>query len=307
MSAPTVLLMLAALAGGGSADVRRIDSVCKIAASGGRATKVRVFAETSGAVLPKPREGDWRELDSEAALAALSKSDRPPNTEAVVRTVRGTTMVSMYFQDASVNWAHLVDYCYRPNGSLARVAGTFNTLSARPAGEGLRRRRTTYFDDDGQVIATKASLLELDADRPRRDETFVDQADPVYPALRALPFSSGLLPPPAQPDLDRGSVVKTVRERLPAIKACYEAALRRAPKLAGKVVARWSIDDAGKVTTFAWESDEMKSPSFNACARSVIEKWRFPPSKGQPTSVSFPFMFERSRGDVDLGPLSQRE
>lgn len=50
----------------------------------------------------------------------------------------------------------------------------------------------------------------------------------------------------------------------------------------------------------------MKSPAFNTCARGVIEKWRFPPSKGQPTSVSFPFVFERSKADVDLGPLSQK-
>ena len=58
------------------------------------------------------------------------------------------------------------------------------------------------------------------------------------------------------------------------------------------MVARWSIDGAGKVTTFTWESDQMKSPAFNACARGVIEKWTFPPSKGTPTAVAFPFVFE---------------
>jgi hypothetical protein len=300
-------IVLFAVAGGGhspSADLSRIDAVCKETA--GRAAKTRLFVETSGVVLPKPREGSWRELGGQVELESLEKGAAPPNTEAVVKTAKGATLVQMYFQDTSATWAQLVDYCYRSNGTLARVAGTYNTLAAEPAGAGLRRRRTTYFDADGKVISTKTRLLDLDTDKPREDAGFVDKDDPAYPALRALPFSADLLPPAPQPDLDPNGVVKTVRERLPAIKACYEAALRREPKIAGKVVARWSIDGAGQVTAFAWESDQMKSPAFNACARGVIEKWRFPPSKGQPTSVSFPFVFERSKGDVDLGPLSQR-
>jgi hypothetical protein len=302
----TALVVLALAGGSQSAgpDVGRIDSACKEAA--GRGLKARLFVETSGAVRPKPREGNWRELADQAQLDALEKGPQPPNTEAVVRTAKGTTMVQMYFQDASASWAHLVDYCYRSDGSLARVAGTYNTLSAEPAGGGLRRRRVTYFDGDGKVLSTKTRLLDLDSDKPREEAAFVDQDDPSYPALRALPFSADLLPPVPQPALDQNGVVKTVRERLPAIKACYEAALRREPKIAGKVVARWSIDGVGQVTAFAWESDQMKSPGFKACARSVIEKWRFPPSKGGSTAVSFPFLFERSTADLDLGPLSQK-
>jgi hypothetical protein len=301
----TALVLLTALGGGpaSSADLGRIDSACK--AAGGRAAKARLFVETSGAVLPRPREGAWRELAGQGELNALAKGEHPPNTEATVRASRDATLVSMYFQDASASWAHLVDYCYRADGSLARVAGTYNTLAAS---SGLRRRRTTYFDASGKVISSKSRLLELDADRSRQDDDFVDQDDPLYPVVRALPFSADLLPPAPQPDLDPNRVVKTVRERLPAIKACYEAALRREPQISGKVVARWSIDGAGKVSTFTWESDQMKSPAFNTCARGVIETWTFPPSKGQPTSVSFPFVFERAKDavDVDLGPLSQR-
>jgi hypothetical protein len=296
-----LLLVLALVASSHHATggVGTIDSAC--AASGASQDRPRFFVEVSGAVLPRGRQGQWRELDSEAELHKLSEGARPPNTEAVVRTARGGTLVSMYFQDSSASWAHVVDYCFRASGPLARLRGTFNSFAPGGAGPAVRRRRTIYYDAEGVVLQSKTGIFDLDTDKPLPKVQFLDEEDPLYPTMRALPFSSDLLPPvaPANPDPD--GFVATVRERLPAVKACYQRALKARPGLAGKAVGRWTVDVEGKVTDFAWQSDEIKSDVFGACARKVIESWRFP-TRELPASVSFPFVFEGQGADLSLTP-----
>jgi hypothetical protein len=290
----TPVLVLIALAGashGADGAVHEIDMVCEATPRGrGSNGHARVFVETSGVVLPKLREGQWRELESEGALRPLSESEHPPNTEAVVRSVRGATIVSMYFQDASASWAHVVDYCFRGEGRLARVSGTFNSLTATGRGPGVRRRRTTYYGAQGAVLKTRSGVFDIHSDKALSSAQFVDQDDPLYPSVRALPFASDLLPAPTAVEPGPNGFAAVVRGRVSSVKACYDQALRRAPGLAGKAVARWTVDTAGKVTGFSWQSNEMKSAGFSLCAERVIESWKFAPG-GEPTVVSFPFVF----------------
>ena len=301
----TPFLVLVALAGashGAGGAVREIDLVCKAAPAGhGRGGRARVFVETSGAVMPTPRDGQWRELASEAELRALSESERPPNTEAVVRKGRGATIVSMYFQDASARWAHVVDYCFRGEGRLARLSGTFNSLTAGGRGPGVRRRRTTYYDAEGAVLKTQSGVFDIDTDAALPSATFADQDDPLYPSVRALPFSAELFPPAAAVDPDPSGLAAIVRGRVSSVKACYDQALRRAPGLAGKAAARWTVDVGGKVTAFSWQSNEMKSATFSLCAERVIGGWTFGP-RGEPTVVSFPFVFGGPGTEESISP-----
>jgi hypothetical protein len=281
-------LTLVSAAHGAASSVGSIDSVCTT----GSAAKShpRIFVEVSGAVLPRPREGHWRELDSEAELHKLSEGERPPNTEAIVRESRGGTLVSMYFQDSSAMWAHVVDYCFRGQGRLARLQGTFNSFHASTAGAGIRRRRTIYYDAEGAVLRTKTGVFDIDTDKPLPNVQFLDEEDPLYLSVRALPFSADLLPPVPVVDADPDGFGAAVRERMPAVKACWDRAVKAKPGLAGKAVGRWTVDTAGKVTEFSWQSDEIKSPAFAACARKVIEGWTFP-AREKPKTVSYPFVF----------------
>jgi len=147
----TPLLVLVALARAGSAapaDVGRIDSVCRATevASRGSQGLVRVFAETSGAVLPKPRQGDWRELDTEAALQALADGERPPNTEAVVRTTaHGHVRLDVLPGRVRDLGARRRTTATAPSARLARVRGTFNSYqaSSRARAFAVAARRTS--------------------------------------------------------------------------------------------------------------------------------------------------------------------
>jgi hypothetical protein len=284
---------------GGSHGVGTIDSSCTARRAGG--SPPRFFIEESGQVLPRGRQGQWRELDSEAQLHALSEGAHPPNTEAVVRETRDGTLVSMYFQDSTATWAHVVDYCFRKAGPIARLQGTFNSYLAGGGGPGIRRRRTIYYDAEGAVLQTKTGVYDLETDKPITKAQFLDEEDPLYPTMRALPFSGELLPPvaPANPDPD--GFLAAVRDRLPAVKTCYQRAAKAKPGIAGKAVGRWTVDEKGKVTEFSWQSDEIKSPVFASCARKVIESWQFP-ARQAPASFSFPFIFEAAGPDLSLRP-----
>jgi hypothetical protein len=295
-----LLLMLVPAAPSKAEGVAAIDAACEAPAGRIAAGRARRFVEVSGAVLPRPRQGQWREVDTEAELHALAAGERPPNTEAIVSRTRGGTLVSMYFQDASANWAHVVDYCFRAEGPLARLRGTFNSFTAAERGPGIRRRRTIYFDAQGAVLRAHTRVSDIDTDRPLREPRFTDEDDPMYPSVRALPFAADLLPPVAA-DADSDGLAAIVRERLPAVKGCYQRALKRAPNLAGKAVGRWTVDAAGRVTAFSWQTDDMKSAAFTDCARKVIESLRFPARDG-PKVVTFPFVFGLSGVDISLAP-----
>jgi hypothetical protein len=284
-----------------AAGLGSIDAACTVPAGRSGKARPRFFVEVSGAVLPKGREGQWRELDSEAALHALSEGKQPPNTEAIVKPTRGGTLVSMYFQDRSAEWAHVVDYCFRSSGPLARLQGTYNSLKAVVAGPAIRRRRTIYYDAQGGVLRSTTGVFDLDSDRPLPQAQFLDEEDPLYTSVRALPFSSDLLPPLPPIETDPDGFMSAVKERLPAVKVCWERAVKARPGLAGKAVGRWTVDPAGKVRDFTWQSDEIKSPVFAGCAQKVIEGWEFP-KRGGPATISFPFLFAGPGAEVSLAP-----
>jgi hypothetical protein len=294
-------LVAASHQAGGShaAGVGSIDSAC----TPRRASedRPRYFVEVSGAVLPRGRQGEWVELDSEAELKRLSESERPPNTEAVVRGTRDGMLVSMYFQDATASWAHVVDYCFRKAGPLARIQGTFNSYTTGSGGSGIRRRRTTYYGTDGEILMQTTGIFDLETDKPIAKAQFLDEEDPLFPTMRALPIARDLLPPVMSANPDPDGFTAAVRDRLPAVKTCYQRAVKAKPGLSGKAVGRWTVDEKGKVTEFAWQSDEIKSPVFSSCARKVIEGWQFP-ERQAPASFSFPFVFEGPGADLSLTP-----
>lgn len=101
--------------------------------------------------------------------------------------------------------------------------------------------------------------------------------------------------PAVDGELDPGIVAKEVRSRLGAVKACYERALKRNPRLSGKIVLHWTITAAGTVTAVETETDTMGDNEVTGCIRSLIARWRFPAPSGGSVEVSFPFVFQSSQ------------
>jgi hypothetical protein len=188
------LLATAPPHGSTHAATRLIDAACDAADTYGNAHKDqrRVFADLSAAVLPRTGEGKWRELKSEAELetaVTTAKDKSAPNNQALAwRAPDGTVFASVTFKSASGDWAHLVDYCYRADGSLSKMDATFNAFEV---GEnGVSRDRVQYFDAAGGVLKTTTHVRDLETKAVYRGGDFVDAEDPSYPTLGALPFAA---------------------------------------------------------------------------------------------------------------------
>ena len=101
--------------------------------------------------------------------------------------------------------------------------------------------------------------------------------------------------PAVDGQLDPNIVVREVRARMSAIKACYERALKRNPNLSGKVVVRWTITAAGTVSGVDIDQDSLGDSEVTNCIKGLVARWRFPAPSGGSVEVSFPFVFQASQ------------
>lgn len=91
--------------------------------------------------------------------------------------------------------------------------------------------------------------------------------------------------------LDPKQISAAIKRRLAGIKNCYEQALKRNPKLAGKIVIAFVIDENGKVSEASVDSDSMGDSGVAKCIISLIRRVRFPKPDDGTVEASFPFVF----------------
>jgi hypothetical protein len=95
--------------------------------------------------------------------------------------------------------------------------------------------------------------------------------------------------------LDTSVIVKEIRSRLGAVKACYEAGLKRNPNIGGRIELRFEVSAIGKVTSAQIENDTMHDDEVAACIKSRVSSWRFPAPSGGSAQFSYPFIFQSSK------------
>ena len=93
--------------------------------------------------------------------------------------------------------------------------------------------------------------------------------------------------------LKASAVSRVIRRGMRAIRTCYQRALKRNPKLSGKVAIRLTIAATGKVTSVEIEENSMGDAQVASCIRGYAKRWRFPPPDGGETAeVAVPFNFQ---------------
>jgi hypothetical protein len=85
---------------------------------------------------------------------------------------------------------------------------------------------------------------------------------------------------------------RVVRARAGVFRACYEEELNRNPKLAGKILIRFSVGADGSVTKASVSSTSMNDARVEDWLRRQIMRLVFPASVG-PTDINYPFMFSQ--------------
>lgn len=82
-----------------------------------------------------------------------------------------------------------------------------------------------------------------------------------------------------------------MKARQPVFRACFDAALRTSPRLAGKVVLAWRIESSGEVQGAGVRQSTFTDNCMLQCMLDVARATRFPPADG-PCFVAYPFVFE---------------
>ncbi len=94
--------------------------------------------------------------------------------------------------------------------------------------------------------------------------------------------------------LDGALVTKVFRRRSSAFRACYESRLKVNPGLSGKVVIRFTIGSAGRITNIKVSSNSTGDSAVGSCIINKVRRWRFsPPENG---SVTFTYPIVLSKG-----------
>ena len=76
------------------------------------------------------------------------------------------------------------------------------------------------------------------------------------------------------------------------VRACYEAALKDAPKLARKISIQFEIGPTGAVNTARVGDDEVHSEALSKCLVAAVKSWKFPAHLHHPTAlVTYSFNF----------------
>jgi hypothetical protein len=91
---------------------------------------------------------------------------------------------------------------------------------------------------------------------------------------------------------DPTAIAREIRQRMAAIRGCYERGLKRNPQLGGKLVLRIAISAAGTVTAVDLDDDTVDDPLLADCLRALILRWRFVAPAGGPVEIAFPFVFQ---------------
>ncbi len=90
--------------------------------------------------------------------------------------------------------------------------------------------------------------------------------------------------------IDKNAVSAVFKSRAGALQSCFERELKKNPKLGGKLVVRFVIGAAGRVTSVA-VSGSVGSDAVNGCVGSRIQGWKFPNPEGGSVTVSKSIVF----------------
>lgn len=96
--------------------------------------------------------------------------------------------------------------------------------------------------------------------------------------------------------IDREAVRRVIRSILEPIKGCYSRRLQASPKIAGKVVIRFVIEEQGKVRQASTKSTSLNDVTVETCVAARIREQRFPePPPGTIAEVDYPFVFSMKK------------
>ncbi len=92
--------------------------------------------------------------------------------------------------------------------------------------------------------------------------------------------------------IDERGVQMALKRRERGIQQCYERSLKANPKLKGKVVIEWGINEQGRVLQIRVVENSLGDPKVGECITDIISRIRFPEATKGVVPVRKTFVFE---------------
>lgn len=92
--------------------------------------------------------------------------------------------------------------------------------------------------------------------------------------------------------IDERGVQMALKRRERGIQQCYERSLKANPKLKGKVVVEWGINEQGRVVQVKVVQNTLGDPKVGDCISDIISRIRFPEATKGIVPVRKTFVFE---------------
>lgn len=152
-------------------------------------TQTRFFGDVaaydqSGVTLSAPSTAKWREFKSQEAREATTTPDNLYDTANV--WLRGGKIVIAQFEygSPSGDWAQFVGYCFREDGSLAKLENSFRTFNSD-----VRIEKERIYDAKGKRLRSSLRCFDLQSGRRKRCEGNYSNYDAdVFRTVKQLPF-----------------------------------------------------------------------------------------------------------------------
>jgi hypothetical protein len=131
---------------------------------------------------------EWRELKGEQELKELNDKDQV--SQAALVWSRNNSLVAASFTTLgkSGDWMLFTSYCFRSDGSLAKVSSRLNTTHGN-----VSVFRDQAFAVDGKLLTKHEDILDLKTHEPKKlgpDDGFIDEETPLCKTVKELPFFS---------------------------------------------------------------------------------------------------------------------
>ncbi|WP_394847441.1 AgmX/PglI C-terminal domain-containing protein [Pendulispora brunnea] len=146
-----------------------------------------------------------------------------------------------------------------------------------------------FYDLKGEALLESAILLD-DSARPEIEK--LAQGRICLESPSGLPWVGhgetrieGNVPEPTIQRLELDRLVSQYDDRF---RSCYQSGLRARPNLAGRVVVRFIVDDAGNVVSPTDAGSDLPDASVVACIVREFGKLSFPPLASGKVTVTYP-------------------
>ncbi len=188
-----------------------------------------------------------------------------------------------------------------PNESVARDARAVAVLalvlssSASCGGSQAASSSSNTLPSIESSAAAGGAPAASAADMPAPPANAASSAPaPSAPSPAAGSASSGTSDAASADTRDINDIRSTISASRERFRACYDQALKKDSRLAGKFVLRFVVHPNGSVKSAEVDNaaSQIHVDEMASCAIGVLRSLRFPPSKkGMESSVNYPFDF----------------